>query len=114
MERWNLVCDKGTGFPKKDARFSKLKNNLLSDDKICKIKKNIYLKYLSNQASFMGNPVVNFCLLYTLLRVQYICYSKRAKYQKNRGRPLCYGQIAQTKLSLSIALYKKKRFALHF
>ena len=32
-----------TGFPKKDARFSKLKNipNLLSDDKEGKIMKNI-------------------------------------------------------------------------
>ena len=47
-----------TGFPLKDARFPKLKNipDLLSDDKEGKIKNND-LKYFSNRASFMGNPV---------------------------------------------------------
>ena len=43
-----------TGFPKKDARFLKLKNipEPLSDDKECKIIENIDLKYFSNRASF--------------------------------------------------------------
>ena len=48
-----------TGFPIKDARFSKLKNILflLSDEKEGNIIENIDFKYLSNRASFMGNPV---------------------------------------------------------
>ena len=48
-----------TGFPKKDARFSKLKNipDILSDDKEGKITENIEYKYFSNRASFLGNPV---------------------------------------------------------
>ena len=47
-----------TGFPIKDARFSKLKNILflLSDEKEGKIIENIDLKYFSNLASFVGNP----------------------------------------------------------
>ena len=48
-----------TGFPKKDARFSKLENipDLLSDEKDGKIMENIDFSYFSNRASFMGNPV---------------------------------------------------------
>ena len=44
------------GFPKKDARFSKMKNmpDLLRDDREGKI---IDFKYLSNRASSKGNPV---------------------------------------------------------
>ena len=47
-----------TGFPKKDARLSKIKNlpYLLSDYKEGKIMLNIDF-YFSNRASFMGNPV---------------------------------------------------------
>ena len=47
-----------TGFLIKDARFPKLKYipYLLSDDKEGKIENND-LKYFSNRASFMGNPV---------------------------------------------------------
>ena len=46
-----------TGFPIKDARFSKLKNIpfLLSDEKEVKIIENIEFKYFSNRA--LGNPV---------------------------------------------------------
>ena len=48
-----------TGFPIKDARFSKLKNTLflLGADKEGKIIEYIEFKYFSNRASFMGNPV---------------------------------------------------------
>ena len=48
-----------TGFPKKDARFSKLKNipYLLSDEKEGKIMENINFSYFINRASFMGNSV---------------------------------------------------------
>ena len=48
-----------TGFPKKGARFSNLKNipDLLSDEKESKIMENIDFSYFSNRASFMGNPV---------------------------------------------------------
>ena len=47
------------GFPKKDARFLKIQiiTNLLSNDNEGKIMKNIEFWYLSNRASFMGNPV---------------------------------------------------------
>ena len=42
-----------TGFPIKDARFSKLKNFPdLNDDKEGKIKENVDLKYFSNRAWF--------------------------------------------------------------
>ena len=52
---WAHVED--TGFPKIDARFSKLKSipDLLSDEKEGKIVENF--SYLSNRATFMGNPV---------------------------------------------------------
>ena len=52
----HIVC---TGFPKKDARFSKLKNipDLLSDEKDGKIMENINFSHFSNRSSFMGNPV---------------------------------------------------------
>ena len=48
-----------TGFPKKDASFSKWKNipNLLSDVRERKIVQIIDFSYFSNRASFMGNPV---------------------------------------------------------
>ena len=48
----------GTGFPKKDARFSKLKNvsGLLSDNKKGKIME-FQFQIFSNRVSFMGNPV---------------------------------------------------------
>ena len=48
-----------TGFPKKDARFSKLKNipDQLSDDREGEMMENVDFKYSSNRASFMGNPV---------------------------------------------------------
>ena len=48
-----------TGLPKKDARFSKLKNipDLLSDAKDGRKMENIDFSYFSNRASFMGNPV---------------------------------------------------------
>ena len=62
----NLRKVYNTGIPKKQVRFS-LKNspNLRSDDKKGKIIWNIYLKYLSNQASFMGNTVCKFFLIRT-------------------------------------------------
>ena len=46
-------------FPKKDARFSKIKNilNLLCNDNEGKINENINFDYFSNRASLMGNPV---------------------------------------------------------
>ena len=45
-----------TGFPKKDASFSKWKNipNLLSDVRERKIVQIIDFSYLSNRASLMG------------------------------------------------------------
>ena len=48
-----------TGFPIKDARFSKLKNILFlrSDEKEGTIVENIDFEYSSNRTSFMGNPV---------------------------------------------------------
>ena len=48
-----------TGFPKKDARLSKLKNipDLLIGEKEGKIMKNIDFSYFSNRATFMANPV---------------------------------------------------------
>ena len=51
-----------TGFPKKDARYPKLKNipDLLSDEKESKIMENIDSSYFSNQESLMGNPVADF------------------------------------------------------
>ena len=47
-----------TGFPKKIARFSKIKiiSNLLCNDNEGKIIENI--NYFSNRSSFIGNPVV--------------------------------------------------------
>ena len=60
-----------TGFPKKDARFSKLKNipDLLSDEKDGKIMENIDFSYFSNRASFMGNPVCKYILYLTYLGI---------------------------------------------
>ena len=54
-----LLSQQATGFPIKDARFSKFKNILflLSDGKECKIIENIDFEYFSHQASFMGHPV---------------------------------------------------------
>ena len=48
-----------TGFPKKAARFSILKNipDLLSDDRESKMLNTVF-HYSSNRASFMGNPLV--------------------------------------------------------
>ena len=48
-----------TGFPKKDARFSKIKNipDLLSDDKEGKIMRNSDFRYFSNRASSLGKPL---------------------------------------------------------
>ena len=47
-----------TEFPKKGACFSKLKDNpdLISNEKEGKIIEDIDFSYLSNRASFMGNP----------------------------------------------------------
>ena len=49
-----------TGFPKKDARLSKLKNipDQLSDEKDNKIMENFDFSFFSNRASLMGNPVL--------------------------------------------------------
>ena len=48
-----------TEFPIKDARYLELKNilNLRSDEREGQIIENIDFKYLSNRASFIGNPV---------------------------------------------------------
>ena len=52
-----------TGFPKKDARYPKLKNipDLLSDEKEGKLMENNDFSYLRYRASFMGNPVYQLC-----------------------------------------------------
>ena len=44
--------------PRKDARFSKIRNipDLLSVDEEGKLMENIDFKYFSNRASCMGNP----------------------------------------------------------
>ena len=51
--------NKHTGFPIKDASFSKLKNipSLLIDDNQGKIEENIDEKYFKSRACFLGNPV---------------------------------------------------------
>ena len=48
-----------TGFPKKDARVSKICNtpDILRDVSKGKIMDKIKVKHLSNRAYFMGNPV---------------------------------------------------------
>ena len=53
-----------TGFPKKDARFQNWEIFLRYSAMICKVKSSNYgdFKYLSNRASFMGNPVLEFYL----------------------------------------------------
>ena len=50
----------GTGFPKKDARFSKLTSilDLLSYDREGKMIETIAFNYFSSRASFTGNPVL--------------------------------------------------------
>ena len=55
-----IVLKYCTGFPVKDARFSKIKNilNLLCNDNEGEINENINFNYFSNRASLMGNPVV--------------------------------------------------------
>ena len=56
-----IRAQEATGFPIKDARFSKLKNipDLLKDDKKSKIQKNIYrLEIFEESGVFcLGNPV---------------------------------------------------------
>ena len=57
VQKWKFP----TGFLKKDARFSKLKNipDLLRDEKEGKIMEHLDFSYLSIWASFMGNLVQN-------------------------------------------------------
>ena len=53
-----LLSQQATGFPIKDARFSKLKNILflLSDDNKVRIIENIDFKYSSSLGVFSGIP----------------------------------------------------------
>ena len=62
----NSLPDQGSVFPKKNARFSKMKNitDLLTDDKEGYIIWNIDFWYFSNRASFVEILYVNYNSFY--------------------------------------------------